>query len=37
MFILIPEARLKKRFDIDSVAKKWIDKLPSLVIASWPD
>jgi hypothetical protein len=37
MFILVPEARLKKRFDIDSVAKKWIDKLPSLVIASWPD
>ncbi|MFH1158597.1 MAG: DUF6441 family protein [Pseudomonadota bacterium] len=37
MFILIPEARLKKRFDINSVAKKWIDKLPSLVIASWPD
>ncbi|MFH1157607.1 MAG: DUF6441 family protein [Pseudomonadota bacterium] len=37
MFILVPEVRLKKRFDIDSVAKKWIGKLPSLVVASWPD
>jgi hypothetical protein len=25
MFILVPQAQLKKRFDIDSVAKKWID------------
>lgn len=37
MFILVPEVRLKKRFDIDSIAKKWIGRLPSLVIASWPD
>jgi hypothetical protein len=37
MFILVPQAQLKKRFDIDSVAKKWIDRLPSLVTASWPD
>jgi hypothetical protein len=37
MFILVPQATLKKRFDIDSVAKKWIDRLPSLVTASWPD
>jgi hypothetical protein len=26
MFILVPQATLKKRFDIDSVAKKWIDR-----------
>ncbi len=37
MFILVPQATLKKRFDIDSAAKKWIDRLPSLVTASWPD
>jgi len=37
MFILVPQTTLKKRFDIDSVAKKWIDRLPSLVTASWPD
>lgn len=37
MFILVPQATLKKRFDIDSVAKKWIDRLPTLVTASWPD
>ena len=37
MFVLVPQAQLKKRFDIDSAAKKWIDRLPSLVTASWPD
>lgn len=37
MFILVPETRIKKRFDIDSVAKRWISKLPDLVVASWPD
>jgi hypothetical protein len=37
MFLLIPEAHIKKRFDIDSVAKKWIDQLPELVVAAWPD
>ncbi len=37
MFILVPETHLKKRLDIDSVAKKWIDKLPELVVASWGD
>lgn len=37
MFILVPEVRLKKRLDIDSVAKKWIDQLPELVLASWED
>ena len=35
MFILVPETHLKKRLDIDSVAKKWIDRLPELVIAGW--
>ena len=37
MFLLIPQVTLKKRFDIDSVAKKWIDQLPELVVAAWPD
>ena len=37
MFILVPQATLKKRFDIDSVAQKWIDRLPKLVVSSWPD
>jgi hypothetical protein len=38
MFILVPQANLKKRFDIDSVAQKWIDRLPKLARhGSWPD
>ncbi|MER2520950.1 MAG: DUF6441 family protein [Bdellovibrionales bacterium] len=37
MFILIPQASLKKRFDIDSAAGKWNDALPRLVIQNWSD
>lgn len=37
MFILIPQASLKKRFDIDSTAGKWVDRVPGLVVASWQD
>ena len=37
MFILIPQATIKKRFDIDSVAQKWLDRLPQLVLGHWPD
>lgn len=35
MFVLIPQATLKKRFDIDIAAKKWIDRLPQLVLQNW--
>lgn len=37
MFILIPQASLKKRFDIDSAAGKWSDVLPRLVVQEWHD
>lgn len=37
MFILIPQASLKKRFDIDSAAGKWVDRVPGLVVANWQD
>ncbi len=37
MFLLIPEVSIKKRLDVDSLARKWIDQLPELVVASWPD
>ena len=36
MFVLVPQVSLKKRFDIDSTAQKWIDKLPQLVVSAWP-
>lgn len=35
MFVLIPQAALKKRFDVDIAAKKWIDRLPQLVLQNW--
>lgn len=37
MFLLLPETHIKKRLDVDSVAKKWVDQLPELVVAAWPD
>jgi len=37
MFILIPQASLKKRFDIDSAAGKWVDRVSGLVVANWQD
>lgn len=36
MFILVPQTTLKKRFDVDSVSQKWLDKVPRLVLAGWP-
>lgn len=36
MFILVPQVTLRKRFDIDVLAQKWIGKLPELVNQSWP-
>lgn len=37
MFILIPQTSLKKRFDIDSAAGKWVDRVPGMVVANWQD
>jgi hypothetical protein len=37
MFVLVPQVSIRKRLDIDSVAQKWIDKLPQLVVEAWPD
>ncbi len=37
MFVLVPQVSLKKRLDVDGAAQKWIDKLPELVVAAWPE
>jgi hypothetical protein len=37
MFILVPQVSITKRFDIDTASRKWIDRLPQLVVAGWPD
>ena len=37
MFLLVPQVSLKKRFDIDSVTKKWEASLPDSILANWPD
>lgn len=37
IFILVPQVTIRKRFDIDSAAKKWIDLLPKMVIQNWQE
>ncbi|MCB1377994.1 MAG: hypothetical protein KDK89_06460 [Alphaproteobacteria bacterium] len=37
VFVLVPQARLRKRLDLESVAREWQDRLAGLVIQNWPD
>lgn len=37
IFVLIPQVTIQKRFDLESVGKKWIDRLPTLVIENWQE
>jgi len=37
IFILVPQVRLTKRLDLETVAREWQDKLPALVAQNWPD
>jgi hypothetical protein len=37
IFILVPQVQLRKRLNLDAVAREWQDKLPALVVQNWPD
>jgi len=37
MFILVPQVMLKKRLNIEAVAQRWEEKLPELILQSWPE
>ena len=37
IFLLVPQAQLKKKFDIASAAQRWQDRLMVLVTQSWPE
>ena len=37
IFILVPQIMLKKRLDVIGAARRWIVRLPELVVRSWPD
>lgn len=37
MFFLVPQVSIKKRFDIDSAGRKWVDRLPHLVLQNWEE
>ena len=37
IFLLVPQAQLRKKFDIASAAQRWQDRLMVLVTQSWPE
>jgi hypothetical protein len=37
VFILVPQVMLRKRLNLDTVAREWQDKLSALVVQNWPD
>jgi len=37
IFILLPQVTLRKRLDVMPAAERWQERLPRLVLESWPD
>lgn len=37
MFVLVPRVRLKKRLDWDGPARRWLDRLPAMIVNEWRD
>jgi hypothetical protein len=37
LFILVPQVTMRKRLDIDSAARRWLDRLPPLILGHWTD
>jgi len=35
IFVLVRQAKLRKRLDIDTTAKRWADRVPSAIAANW--
>ena len=35
IFILVRQAKLRKRLDIDATAKRWADRVPGAIAAHW--
>lgn len=35
MFVLIPQARLRKRFDIGPSVERWVAQLPGIIVDEW--
>lgn len=35
IFVLVRQAKLRKRLDIDATAKRWADRVPSTIAANW--
>lgn len=37
IFVLLPQVKLRKRLDIDRLARKWQGLLPGMIVRNWPD
>jgi predicted RecA/RadA family phage recombinase len=36
IFVLVPQVTIRKRLDVAVAARKWIARLPALVLGHWP-
>lgn len=37
IFLLIPQAKLRKKLDLDTAAEAWGERLPGLILSNWKD
>lgn len=37
IFVLLPQVKLRKRLDINRLARKWQGLLPGMIVRNWPD
>lgn len=37
IFVLVPQVKLRKRLDIDRLARKWQRLLPGMILRNWPE
>ncbi|MBS7554578.1 hypothetical protein KHC23_13035 [Ancylobacter dichloromethanicus] len=37
IFLLVPQVRVGKRFDLAGASQKWSARLPDLIVQSWPE
>lgn len=35
IFVLVPQAKLRKRFDIDATAARWAERVPGFIASNW--
>lgn len=37
IFILVPQVTVRRRFNVDAAAQKWVAMVPQLIVSNWPE